>query len=192
MMQGQALQRRRVAAAVAVLALAGVAGGCASLTGDDKGPVSSPSVTWTGARVAASSFPDLPGYRWVPVPDEDWAQSWKVLSSDYHGFLADGQGRYAEDASGNQVAIVAVAWPAPGKGGAAAMKAALDQQGKQATEHYGITGVDEMAGHDVLEFTAGRQYPNWYWVSGDEVVMVTGHDFGQGEAFAALLAAATK
>lgn len=180
-----------VAAVGAVLVGGGALGGC----GADPPPadtVVSPTMSWTGERVAAGSFPTVPGYTWTPMPDEEWAQAWATLSSSFHGLLADGQARYAHDARNTSVGIVMVAWPAPGKGGPAVMKAALERQRQQAAERYGTAAVSEVAGHDVLEFTDSLRQPNWYWVSGDEVVMVTGRDFDQGEAFSALLAAATR
>ena len=112
--------------------------------------------------------------------------------SSYDGLLADGQAKYVRDVEGTPVGLVVVAWPAPGKGGAAVMKAALDRQGQQAAEHDGTTGVKEVAGHDVLEFDDSSRQPNWYWVSGDEFVMVTGHDYHAGAAFVAALAAETR
>jgi hypothetical protein len=125
------------------------------------------------------------------VPADEWDAAWAAISSCYHGALKDGDGRYVHAADGNSVAMVIVGRAADGKDDAAAMKAQLDRQGQQAAEHYGTSWVKDVAGHEVLEFTDLYQQPNWYWVSGDEFVMVTGHDYDQGAAFVEVLAAQT-
>lgn len=194
--RGAGVVRWARTATVGVLAAGVVLGGCGvdepEANPVQSRPVASPSVTWTGERPAAGTFPAVPGYSWRPVSDEEWERTWTALSSSFGGLLADGQAKYAYDADGASVGIVAVAWPAPARGGPAVMQAALDRQGQQAAEHYGTSAVNEVAGHDVLEFTDGHRQPNWYWVSGDEFVMVTGHDDDRGAAFVAALVAATR
>lgn len=187
--------RRSTALAVALVALLAGGAAVAGCGGDPpsvQAPVSSPTVTSSGPRVAAGTFPVVDGYTWKPVPDDEWAQLWPALSASFDGFLADGQGRYVRDREGNPVGLVVVAWPAPAKASAAAMKAAMDQQTQQAQEQFGTAGVKEVAGHDVLEFTDAYRQPNWYWVSGDEVVLVTGHEYAPGAAFVSALSASTR
>lgn len=189
---GQVQQGRRwVLFAVAALALAGSAAGCVGLDlrADDPVPV---VVDTTAPRVAAGTYPAVRGYSWLPVPDEEWASMWAAVSSSYHGFVADGQARYVHDAKGSSVGVVVVAWPSQGEGDAAAMKAAMDQQTRQAAQRYGTAASGDIYGHEVLEFTDLYKQPNWYWVSGDEFVMVTAHEYDAGAAFVANLSARTR
>lgn len=183
--------RREVLFAALALALVGAAAGCIGTDPRANDP-ESVAVDTTAPRVAAGTFPAVPGYAWLPVPDEEWAPMWTAISSSYHGFVADGQARYVHDAHGDSVGVVLVAWPAQGKGDTAAMTAALDQQSQQAAQHYGTAASRDMFGHEVLEFTDLNHRPNWYWVSGDEFVMVTARDYDAGAAFVANLAARTR
>jgi hypothetical protein len=187
--------RRATASAITLVALLAGGAAVAGCGGDPRpvqAPVSSPVVTPSGPRVAAGTFPVVDGYTWKQVPDDEWAQLWPALSASFHGLLADGQGRYVLDRQGNPVGMVVVAWPPPAKAGAAAMKAAMDEQSQQAAAHFGTAGVRQVAGHDVLEFTDGYRQPNWYWVSGDEFVLVTGHEYAPGAAFVSGLSASTR
>lgn len=194
------LGRRGVLFAAAALGLAVVAAGCTWVGQRADDPVSvavdttAPRVPvdTTAPRVAAGTFPSVRRYSWVPVPDEEWAVIWTAVSSSYHGFVADGQARYVRGERGDPVGVVVVAWPSHGKGGAAEMKAAMDQQAEQAAQHYGMTSRGDIYGHEVLEFTDLDKQPNWYWVSGDEFVMVKAHEYDSGAAFVANLSARTR
>ena len=193
------LGRRGVLFAVAALGLVGAAAGCTWVDqrADDPASVAvdttAPRVVDTTApREAAGTFPSVRRYAWVPVQDEEWAAMWTAVSSSYHGFVADGQARHVRTERGDPVGVVVVAWPAHGKGDAAEMKAAMDQQAKQAAQHYGMTSRGDIYGHQVLEFTDLDKQPNWYWVSGDEFVMVTAHEYDTGAAFVANLSARTR
>ena len=194
------LGRRGVLFAVAALGIAGAATGCTSVhqRADDSVSVAVDTtaprvpVDTTAPRVAAGTFPSVRRYSWAPVPDEEWAVMWTAVRNSYHGFVADGQARYVRGERGDPVGVVVVAWPSHGKGDAAEMKAAMDQQAEQAAQHYGMTSRGDIYGHQVLEFTDLDKQPNWYWVSGDEFVMVTAHEYDSGAAFVANLSARTR
>lgn len=194
------LGRRGVLFAVAALGIAGAAAGCTWVDQRADDPVSvavdttAPRVVvdTTAPRLAAGTFPPVRRYSWVPVPDEEWAAMWSAVSNSYHGFLADGQARYVRGERGDPVGVVVVAWPTHGKGDAAEMKAAMDQQAEQAGQYDGRTSSADMYGHEVLEFIDQYKQPNWYWVSGDEFVMVTAHEYDAGAAFVANLSARTR
>lgn len=180
------------APAVTAMALAAVLSGCGTVNVPRDNPASF-TVDTSAPRVAASTFPELAGYQREETPAADWEPSWQSIRSSYHGGSADAEARYIHDSTGNLVALVVVATPTVAMSTPAAMKAAMDQQTRQAGEHFGLATLDDVAGHEVMQYTGDGDQPNWYWISGDEFVMVTAPEQSPaGAQLVALLSARTR
>lgn len=150
-----------------------------------------PSTSAPVARVAASTFPTVPGFEYRPMPADDWAAAWEVYSHDFDGALTTGEGRMVYNDAGEFVCLMVVLTPDVNNASREAMEAELKQQTMQAGGTYGVAAGDDLAGHEVLEFTDNYGQPNFYWISGSEYVVLTTNGTSSADDFVAQISLRT-
>lgn len=180
---------RTVLAALVMLVLPAACAGAEVVEG--AGAAAPSATTATTTRVAAGTFPAIPGYTYGTLPDDVWPQVWTNLGIDFDHGLAAAVGVGVDDAEGTRVAVLIVARPVTGRAGHEQMSAALHEQVRRASESFGVADTDDVAGHEMVIVVEASGRPTWYWVSGAEFVIVRAVDAAHGGPIAAQLSART-
>lgn len=144
---------------------------------------SSTAVPTRHEQALASKFPSVESFTLVEMDDKEWEKAFKVVNKDLRDELSGGAGRHGFTLDQQQAFDLIVVSPQKAYASSKLMKAEMARLYALAEKNGLEPKITRIGGHDMLEFVDAAHHTNWYWISGEEYVVVAALDRRAGLKF---------